>query len=138
MLQHREDWRESERSVVDGERSDIVYSEIQVPDSCDELIFDAPALALVEHACYVAVIGAGIMWARYGEIGDEHVIVEVGHPVDCDMVGVGWTLFVVVLADFFVFDDWDQMFEVLFCVVEEVGDVGESEEEDIFEFNHCL
>lgn len=61
--------------MVDEKRGFFVYSKVQIAYSCQELMFDVPALALVDNAEFRAGVSTCVVRAWDGEVGYEEGVV---------------------------------------------------------------
>ena len=52
---------DSEWAVIDGERFDLIHSEIEVPEPSFELIFDIPCLTMIDDTKFMTCKGASIV-----------------------------------------------------------------------------
>ena len=77
---------DSEWAMIDGERFNLIHSEIEVPEPSFELIFDIPCLTLIDDTKFMACKGASIVRSGNGDVGDEHFIINIGHPVDSEVI----------------------------------------------------
>jgi hypothetical protein len=64
-----------EGTMINVQRLLIIQSEIKVSETCSQLVFYSPTLALIDDTQLMASIGTSVMRARYGDIGDEEIII---------------------------------------------------------------
>ena len=138
MFKHGVYLGDSEGAMVDGERFLLIDPEIEVPESCLELIFDIPCLTLVDHANFGTGKGAGIVRSGDRHVGNEQLVAQISHPVDGQVIGMGGRTFIVVLVNQLGGADLHQVLEMLLSLVEQVAHPQQQPQEYVFYLHYFI